>query len=87
MRISVAIVLVIMLLAAALSSPLAFATPRGKSFELNTVSNSVCPVDGTPISVTAPIQTKFDGRSVGFCCSECKQKFMANPDRYSANIR
>jgi YHS domain-containing protein len=86
MKTAIAVVVVAMLVVSAVAAPAVFASPQGKSFNLNLVSNAVCPVDGNQVSVTTSEQTTYGGRKIGFCSAGCKQKFMANPNNYSGNL-
>lgn len=37
--------------------------------------NSNCPFSGQPVGVGAPAATLDDGRTVGFCCQGCAQRW------------
>jgi len=43
----------------------------------------ICPVSGGALgSMGEPIKVTAKGRSIFLCCSNCKKKFEANPDKY-----
>lgn len=43
-----------------------------------------CPVTGAAASPAHTVE--FEGRTVAFCCPECKKKFLANPEAYRAKL-
>lgn len=47
--------------------------------------NTVCPVTGSPLDPRFSIV--FEGRVVGFCCSNCPKEFWEEPEKFRANIR
>ena len=47
--------------------------------------NSVCPVSGKAVSNTSPV-VEYSGKSYGFCCPGCVDKFKADPAKYSKNV-
>lgn len=47
--------------------------------------NTVCPIKaGTPAK--AGITSMYKGKTVAFCCGNCKGQFDANPDQFAASI-
>ncbi|MBU1074184.1 YHS domain-containing protein [bacterium] len=49
------------------------------------IVNTTCPV--TPgEAVDESITVEYEGRSLAFCCQRCRQKFIADPERYAANL-
>ncbi len=47
--------------------------------------NSVCPVLGNKISKKAP-KVLFKGEIISFCCPGCDKKFIADPEKFMANL-
>jgi len=88
MRVWFVLFLVTALLITAMPMETGFATPRGKVPKLIvTPSNKYCPVDGVKLTGATSYFVDYGGKTLGFCCSECKRKFISNPARYSGNIR
>ena len=48
------------------------------------VEQTTCPVMGGAINKA--IFTEYKGKKVYFCCSLCKEKFEAEPDKYIAKL-
>lgn len=46
--------------------------------------NSTCPVSGRPVDPTKT--SSFDGRTVAFCCDDCKAKFEADPTAFASGL-
>ncbi|MEP6650940.1 MAG: YHS domain-containing protein, partial [Lapillicoccus sp.] len=44
---------------------------------------TVDPVCGMTVAVDGDIRTKRDGRPVVFCSTSCRDRFLADPDRYT----
>ncbi|MBK7878870.1 MAG: hypothetical protein IPJ77_24690 [Planctomycetes bacterium] len=64
------------------SAPTATTTPAGgKTLE---PVNATCPVSGTPVNSAFSIV--FEGRVIGFCCSNCPTKFWADPQSYKSKL-
>lgn len=51
------------------------------------VVNNVCPVMGGEVSKDTPYKTEYKGKTIGFCCSGCIEKFKADPEKYMAKIQ
>jgi YHS domain-containing protein len=47
--------------------------------------NKECPVAGKPIK--AGVTAQHDGKTVGFCCNNCKGKFEKDPSKYASKIK
>lgn len=47
--------------------------------------NTVCPVSGQPVK--EGFVSVFEGKTVGFCCNNCKGKFDANPAAFKDKIK
>lgn len=47
--------------------------------------NIVCPVSGQEVSDSSPV-VEYNGKSYGFCCAGCVEKFNATPGKYSDNL-
>jgi YHS domain-containing protein len=45
---------------------------------------TICPVMGNPIN--KDIFVEYKGKKVYFCCSDCKAKFLAEPEKYIAKL-
>lgn len=63
--------------------PGAPAAPPGNAVILTPI-NSVCPVSGQPVD--PKYQIVFEGRVIGFCCTNCPNKFWANPAEFKAKL-
>jgi len=48
--------------------------------EKNRIVQTICPVMEAPINKN--IFTEYQGKKVYFCCPECKEKFIADPQKY-----
>ncbi len=47
-----------------------------------------CPVSGEMLgTMGAPLKIDVNGQDVWICCSECKDKLLANPDEYLAKLK
>ncbi len=47
--------------------------------------NDSCPVSGAPVN--AGFVSTFEGKTVGFCCNNCKGKFDADPKKFAAKLK
>ena len=47
--------------------------------------NSVCPLSGEPVD--AQFVLAYEGKTVGFCCNNCKGKFEADPKAHASKIK
>lgn len=47
--------------------------------------NEKCPVAGAPAK--AEFVSTFEGKTIGFCCPNCKSKFDANPAQFKAKLQ
>lgn len=47
--------------------------------------NTTCPVAGKPAKPNCT--TQYEGKTVAFCCGNCKGKFEADPAKYAAKIK
>jgi uncharacterized membrane protein/YHS domain-containing protein len=47
--------------------------------------NDKCPVSGAPVK--AGFVSTFEGKTVGFCCNNCKGKFDADPKKFAAKLQ
>lgn len=49
------------------------------------ILQKTCPImDGNPID--AAIFIEYQGKKVYFCCADCKEKFLENPEEYIAKL-
>ncbi|MFN0007953.1 MAG: c-type cytochrome domain-containing protein [Planctomycetota bacterium] len=46
------------------------------------LSNTICPVTGKPIDPAC--QVVYEGRKIGFCCTNCLAAFLAEPAKYDS---
>ncbi|MFM7281888.1 MAG: hypothetical protein ACKO32_08930 [Planctomycetia bacterium] len=46
--------------------------------------NATCPLTGAPID--AAFVVEFEGKRIGFCCTNCRQKFLADPASYRSKL-
>ena len=42
--------------------------------------NTTCPMSGK--SVKDGVTSEYKGKTIGFCCSNCKARFDSNPDKF-----
>ncbi|MDX2127652.1 MAG: YHS domain-containing protein [Chloroherpetonaceae bacterium] len=47
--------------------------------------NSLCPISGEPVNDEAN-KVDYEGKTYGFCCNGCDEKFKSNPVKYAANL-
>ena len=47
--------------------------------------NKECPVAGKPVKTG--VTTTHDGKTVGFCCNNCKGKFEKDPAKYADKVK
>lgn len=50
------------------------------------VINDTCPVMGGKVDKDTPYKAEYNGKTIGFCCPGCIEKFNANPKEYMAKI-
>jgi YHS domain-containing protein len=50
------------------------------------VSNKVCPVTGEKIAELGKDTVEYQGKVYNMCCPMCKDKFLAEPDKYIAIV-
>ncbi len=62
------------------------ASQRPKAGQSSAPVNSKCPVADKAINAGSPT-TQYRGRTVAFCCNNCKSKFEADPGKYAAALR
>jgi len=62
------------------------AVARGRRDAKTAPINTKCPVTGKAVDGSSPTAS-FRGRTVAFCCGNCKTKFEADPDKYVAALR
>ncbi len=66
--------------AAPLETEAAFTLASDKASALNTM----CPLTGAPID--AAVVVDFEGRRIGFCCTNCRDQFLADPASYRSKL-
>jgi YHS domain-containing protein len=47
--------------------------------------NTTCPMSGK--DVKAGVTSEYKGKTIGFCCTNCKAKFDSNPDKFGKKFR
>jgi YHS domain-containing protein len=47
--------------------------------------NKVCPIKGTPVNASSP-SSVYMGKTIAFCCNNCKGMFDANPAKFANAI-
>lgn len=47
--------------------------------------NKVCPVQGDEVDPDAP-KVEYKGKTIGFCCAGCDEKFQKDPEKYMKNL-
>ncbi len=48
--------------------------------------NKVCPVTGEKIENPGAYTVEYEGIEYNLCCPECKEVFLADPDKYVAKV-
>lgn len=52
------------------------------------MAQHMCPVSGEMLgTMGAPEKVDVDGKSVWICCDGCKEKLLADPDKYLAKLK
>ena len=51
---------------------------------MNTTGATVDPVCGMPVAADGGIRVEHDGRVLVFCSTDCRDRFLADPDRYAS---
>ncbi|MBV6501629.1 MAG: hypothetical protein CJBNEKGG_04147 [Prosthecobacter sp.] len=46
--------------------------------------NSTCIMSGKPVK--EGVTSEYKGKTVGFCCTNCKARFDSNPDKFGKKI-
>ncbi len=55
---------------------------------VSAIKQHFCPVSGEMLgSMGAPKKIDVDGQAVWICCDGCKDKLLADPDKYLAKLR
>lgn len=52
--------------------------PQGTALKPGMAVNDTCPISGGPVDPKVP-GVEFEGRTVGFCSSDCTSKWQATP--------
>lgn len=47
--------------------------------------NTTCPMSGK--AVKEGVTSQFNGKTVGFCCTNCKAKFDSNPEKFGKKFK
>jgi len=47
--------------------------------------NQVCPISGEDVDTGTPTEL-YNGKEIGFCCSDCIEKFKKDPEKYMKNL-
>ena len=55
-----------------------------KSTTTSPVAQTTCPVMGNPIDKS--IFVEYQGQKVYFCCPDCKEKFLKEPEKYLSKL-
>ena len=49
------------------------------------VGNKICPVSGQSVNTMGePVTLEYNGKVYNLCCADCKGKFLAEAEKYSA---
>jgi len=51
------------------------------------VINNTCPVMGGKVDKDTPYKAEYKGKTIGFCCAGCVEKFEADPEKYMAKLK
>jgi len=60
-------------------------TAYGRAEDVTEVTNNICPVL-TDEKVDSTIFTIYEGKRVYFCCNKCRRQFLAEPEKFVANL-
>ena len=76
-----------LILAIGLASACAFAADKRKPATTQAaIVNKKCPISGD--DVDPKVKTaNYKGKTVGFCCEECIDKFEKDPDKYGKELK
>ena len=66
-------------------SSFSFAVEAVKEVKEDEVVNSVCPVMGGEVDNNSA-KLEYDGKVIGFCCTDCIDEFKTDPSKYMAKI-
>jgi YHS domain-containing protein len=69
---------------AATSQPAA--TTKPATVASSTPVNKKCPISGDDVDPKGKT-VQYKGKTVGFCCDDCIEKFNQNPDKYADKIK
>lgn len=50
------------------------------------VCNTTCPVMKGEVAKDTPYKHEYNGKTIGFCCAGCVDKFKADPEKYVGNL-
>lgn len=56
-----------------------------KKTDAKKIWNAVCPVMGEKVNPKAPT-AEYKGKTIGFCCAGCDEKFKKDPEKYMKNL-
>jgi YHS domain-containing protein len=58
---------------------------EGAAATMAQIEQKMCPVM-TDMKINPDVFTEYKGKKVYFCCTDCKAKFEADPEKYIANL-
>ena len=61
--------------------------PSTTQAKAKTAINKICAVDGGDHEVDPKVTYEYKGKTVGFCCEECIDKFNKDPDKYGKDLK
>ncbi|GAB4140214.1 MAG: hypothetical protein Fur0015_10630 [Ignavibacteriales bacterium] len=53
--------------------------------QTSVIWNELCPLDGEKINKNG-VKSSFKGKTIAFCCDECKAEFDKQPEKYMKNL-
>jgi YHS domain-containing protein len=59
---------------------------RGGAVKKGEIINATCPVMGGEVDKNTPYKIEYKGKTVGFCCAGCVEKFKADPEKYMTKL-
>ena len=59
---------------------------KASSSRKGEIINKTCPVMGGKVDKDTTYKTEYEGKTIGFCCPGCIEKFKANPEKYMAKL-
>ena len=49
--------------------------------------NKFCPIQGEGHDIDPEVTVVYNGKTIGFCCSDCIAEFQKDPEKYMKNLK